>query len=177
MAQPSGAWVAAESDAPTKSLTSSLAGAEAARTLAASIPSARIDTARDGANPAQPAKSEFTLQLHRLDAVAALDRNAALNDLEQLLRVTRVPADRCELLMRKGEWLVASGRGDDALQPLKGAYIYRAQDPNLRALLALAFAASGKEADARAHARAALLKHEELRFDRTALERLAGLSD
>lgn len=159
----------------------SLAGAETARALAASIPSARIDQARPAPSAAAVSADSndgsFNKELARLDAVAAVDRTAALRDLERVLRTTRAPAERVELLMRKGEWLVALGRGEEALQPLKGAFIYQAQNPNLRALLALAFAASGKTNDARSHARAALTRADALRFDPHALRRLAGLGD
>lgn len=149
-------------------------GALQARALAASIPSARA-TSASAPVPAVDLSDTFLTTLRDLERRRTSNPDQALRTLEDALRQTRVPAERCELLIRKARWLLAEDRAADALQPLKGAFIYQPANPELRYLMARASHALDQPAEAIRHARAAnayvhLLSDEAGRWIRELLE-------
>jgi predicted Zn-dependent protease len=117
----------------------------------------------------------FLTTLRDLERRRTSSPDQALRTLEDALRQTRVPAERCELLIRKARWLLAEDRAADALQPLKGAFIYQPANPELRYLMARASHALDQLTEAIRHARAAnayvhLLSDEAGRWIRELLE-------
>jgi predicted Zn-dependent protease len=74
--------------------------------------------------------------------------DAAITSLNRVLRDVRQPELRMGLLLRKGQWLNELARYSDALQPLKGAFIYDPENPALLLELARASAGAGNTRDA-----------------------------
>jgi len=88
-------------------------------------------------------------ELQAMDALVERGQfDAAIVSLNRVLRDVRQPELRMSLLLRKGHWLNERSRYSDALQPLKGAFIYDPENPALLLELARASAGAGNTRDA-----------------------------
>ena len=87
--------------------------------------------------------------IQAMDALAERGQfDAAIASLNRILRDVRQADLRMSLLLRKGQWLNELARYSEALQPLKGAFIYDPAHPALLLELARASAGSGNRRDA-----------------------------
>lgn len=95
-------------------------------------------------------------EIRAIDALAERGQfDAAIVSLNRVLRDVRQPDLRMGLLLRKGRWLNEMSRYSDALQPLKGAFIYDPEHPALLLELARASAGAGNTRDANQYLRQA----------------------
>jgi len=122
------------------------ASADALRSEAAALRTdgpAPATTADRPLRPTPALPDDVRARLAALDAEAALDPAAALEQLDAWFRSVRLPAARRELLVRRGRWLFATDAGPRAATlALKGALILDPDAPDTRLALFEAMAAS-----------------------------------